>query len=69
MYLIVNGDGIPIIKILKGESVVINIHSNEGQATYILIKEKTMTDTITGTIYMIVIIAFIYHVFSGNVNR
>jgi hypothetical protein len=32
-------------------------------------KEKTMTDIILGTIYMIVIIAFIYHIFSGNVNR
>ena len=44
-------------------------NTNEGQATYNLIKEKTMTDVILGTIYMIVIIAFIYHVFSGNVNR
>ena len=45
------------------------INSNEGQAAYNLIKEKTMTDVILGTIYMIVMIAFIYHVFSGNVNR
>jgi hypothetical protein len=46
-----------------------NQTTNEGQAAYNLIKEKTMTDVILGTIYMIVMIAFIYHVFSGNVNR